>query len=69
MKDNQKKIPPHIGSLVLLTDIGGAAAIWFLREDILGPGQDMIAAIVAGCLVMGGVVAFMIFRNLSRRVL
>ncbi len=62
-------IPPFMGPLVLFTDMAAAGAVWFFREDILGPDMDMIAAAASGFLVLGGLVAFLVFKNLSRKVL
>jgi hypothetical protein len=63
------RIPPYVGPMVLLTDVIAAAAIWFFREDLLGPDMDTIAAALGIFFIMGGMVGFMIFKNLSRKVL
>jgi hypothetical protein len=65
----QKPLPPFVGPLVLASDVAAAGAVWYFREPLLGPGQDMIAGAVAGFLIMGGLVAFMIFKKLGREVL
>lgn len=64
-------LPPFIGPMVLFTDIAAAAAVWIFRHGLLGdaPDTDMIAGAIAGFLVLGGLVAFMVFRSFSRKVL
>lgn len=61
-----QKPPAWLGALVLTTDMIVAATLWIFRDDIFGPGQDMIAGLIAGLLIFSGFVAMAIMRNHSR---
>lgn len=69
MKRLPKALPPFIGPLVLFSDAAAAGGVWYFREPLLGPGQDVIAGAVAGFLLLGGLAAFLMFRKLGREVL
>jgi len=71
--NNPPKKPFHpldaIRYIVLLTDIGIAAALWHFRVELLGDSEmtDLMAAIVAGSLVVAGFVAFFVLKLASMK--
>lgn len=71
MEENntRKSVPTFIGPLVFAADLVIAAALWFFRDFVFGPGQDSNAAIVALFIAFSGLVVFLFIRNLSRKAL
>jgi hypothetical protein len=63
-----KPLTAYLPEFVLISDVLIAFVVWMMRDTLFGAGNDMIAGIVAGMLISGGVVAAFVLKMQMKKI-